>query len=157
MLNRVVPAHSATQNTCKHWSKAPFHYSTNPVPSEIFEVCKIKSVHEQFRDLKIISTKYTQDLKYLLGCRGGRPCFVRNVCGSDLLPGHCWACGATAWSSAGTPSRHVSGGGEGLGTKARRCAQTGCRCQAGGRGDPSTHQPIKYQTVLCRSVPSESF
>lgn len=88
MLNRVVPAHGTKQNTCKHWNKAPFHNSPNPIPSEIFKVCTIKSVHKQFRKLKIMSTKYTQDLKYLSGYRGGCPCFTRNVHGSDLLPGH---------------------------------------------------------------------
>lgn len=112
MLNSG-PSNSATQNTCKHWSKAPFHNSTNPVRSDIFKVCTIKSVYKQFRKLKIISTRYTRDLKYLPGCRGGRPCFMRNVHGSDLLPGHRWACGGHSVEPCQHLSHHSRAGGRG--------------------------------------------
>lgn len=128
MLNRVVPAHGTKQNTCKHRNKAPFHNSPNPIPSEIFKVCTIKSVHKQFRKLKIMSTKYTQDLKYLSGYRGGCPCFTRNVHGSDLLPGHAGLAGGDSMELCRHLSHHSSGGGESLVTKAGRYAQMRYRC-----------------------------
>lgn len=136
-LNRVVPAHSATRSTCKHWSKLHFVTVQIPLPT-------IQSVRKQFKKLKMISTKCTQDLKYLPGCRGSRPCLVRNVHGSDLPPGHRWAPEPQQWGRGGP------------GDQGRKVCPEEVQVQ-GRKGGPSTHQPIKHQTALSRSVPFRSF
>lgn len=144
---------TTSQNTVETWDKAPFHGSTNPLPSEVFEVCTIKSVRKHFRRFTRISKKYTQALKHLPG-RECCACFVRNVCGptSHL---------ATTRPPPGSPGHDVvapvtpkhRGNTRASGPR-RGSGQTQC-WPVGGGGGP-THpmaRPINQQAALCESVP----
>lgn len=148
---------TTSQNTVETWDKAPFHGSTNPLPSEVFEVCTIKSVRKHFRRFTRISKKYTQALKHLPG-RECCACFVRNVCGptSHL---------ATTRPPPGSPGHDVvapvtpkhRGNTRASGPR-RGSGQTQCWPVGGGGGHPPNgpaNQPTSCSLRKCS--PQEGF